>query len=70
MQLRLSAIASDSLSQRPGGETCHHRRAGVEKQLPLDQTRKFSLLEGEKITLAIDDRIRCGKNVNSTGKSS
>jgi len=29
---------------------------GVEKQLPLDQTRKFSVFEREKITLAIGDR--------------
>jgi hypothetical protein len=34
---------------------------GVEKQLPLDQTRKFSVFEREKITLASGDRsfARC-----------
>ena len=36
---------------------------GVEKQLPLDQTRSFSVFEREKITLAIGDRIRFTKNV-------
>jgi len=36
---------------------------GAEKQLLLEQTRKFSLFEQEKITLAIGDRIRLTKNV-------
>jgi hypothetical protein len=36
---------------------------GVEKQLPLDQTRKFSVFEREKITLAIGDRIRFTKTL-------
>ena len=36
---------------------------GIEKQLPLDQTRKFSVYEREKITLAVGDRIRFTKNV-------
>jgi len=36
---------------------------GVEKQLPLDQTRKFSVFEREKICIAIGDRIRFTKNV-------
>jgi len=31
---------------------------GVEKQLPFDQDRKFSVFEREKITLAVGDRIR------------
>jgi hypothetical protein len=41
---------------------------GVEKQLPLDQTRKFSVFEREKITLSIGDRIRFTKNVKHRGK--
>jgi ATP-dependent exoDNAse (exonuclease V) alpha subunit len=41
---------------------------GVEKQLPLDQTRKFSVFEREKITLAIGDRIRFTKNVKQRGQ--
>ena len=41
---------------------------GVEKQLPLDQTRKFSVFEREKITLAIGDRIRFTNNVKHCGK--
>ena len=41
---------------------------GVEKQLPLDQTRKFSVFEREKITLAIGDRIRFTKNVKHRGQ--
>jgi hypothetical protein len=36
---------------------------GAEKQLPLDQTRKFSAFEREKIKLSIGDRIRFAKNV-------
>ena len=40
---------------------------GVEKHLPLDQTRKFSVFEREKITLAIGDRIRFTKNVKHRG---
>ena len=40
----------------------------VEKQLPLDQTRKFSVFEPEKITLAIGDRIRFTKNVKHRGQ--
>ena len=39
------------------------RKDGVEKQLPLEQARKFSVFEREKITLAIGDRIRFTKNV-------
>jgi hypothetical protein len=41
---------------------------GVEKQLPLDQTRKFSVFEREKITLAIGNRIRFTKNVKHRGQ--
>ena len=44
------------------------RKDGVEKQLPLDQTRKFSVFEREKITLAIGDRIRFTKNVKHLGQ--
>jgi AAA domain/TrwC relaxase len=41
---------------------------GAEKQLPLDQTRKFSVFEREKIALAIGDRIRFTKNVKHRGQ--
>jgi ribosomal protein L21E len=41
---------------------------GVEKQLPLDQTGKFSVFEREKVTLAIGDRIRFTKNVKHRGQ--
>ena len=41
---------------------------GVEKQLPLDQTGKFSVFEREKLTLAIGDRIRFTKNVKHRGQ--
>ena len=41
---------------------------GVEKQLPLDQTRNFSVFKREKITLAIGDRIRFTKNVKHRGQ--
>jgi ATP-dependent exoDNAse (exonuclease V) alpha subunit len=40
---------------------------GVEKQLPLEQTRKFSVFEREKICIAIGDRIRFTKNVKHRG---
>jgi conjugative relaxase-like TrwC/TraI family protein len=40
---------------------------GVEKQLPLDQARKFSVFEREKITLSIGDPIRFTKNVKDRG---
>ena len=42
---------------------------GVEKQLPLDQTRKFSVFEREKIAMAIGDRIRFTKNVKHRGQT-
>jgi ATP-dependent exoDNAse (exonuclease V) alpha subunit len=41
---------------------------GVEKQLPLDQARKFSVFEREKITLSSGDRIRFTKNVKHHGQ--
>jgi hypothetical protein len=41
---------------------------GVEKQLPLDQARKFSVFQREKITLSIGDRIRFTKNVKHRGQ--
>jgi hypothetical protein len=41
---------------------------GVEKQLPLDQTWKFSVFEREKIMLSIGDRIRFTKNVKHRGQ--
>jgi hypothetical protein len=41
---------------------------GVEKQLPLDQTRSFSVFEREKICIAIGDRIRFTKNVKHRGQ--
>jgi hypothetical protein len=43
---------------------------GVEKQLPLDQTRNFSVFKREKITLAIGDRTDSRKTSNTAGKSS
>jgi hypothetical protein len=41
---------------------------GVEKQLPLDQARKFSVFEREKIALEFGDRIRFTKNVKHRGQ--
>jgi hypothetical protein len=41
---------------------------GVEKQLPLDQTRKFSVFKREEICIAIGDRIRFTKNVKRRGQ--
>jgi conjugative relaxase-like TrwC/TraI family protein len=41
---------------------------GAEKKLPLDQTRKFSVFEREKIKLSIGDRIRFTKNVKHSGQ--
>jgi hypothetical protein len=43
-------------------------RDGVEKELPLDQARKFGVFEREKITLSIGDRIRFTKNVKHCGQ--
>jgi hypothetical protein len=40
---------------------------GVEKQLPLDQTRNFSVFEREQIALSIGDRVRFTKNVKHRG---
>jgi hypothetical protein len=39
---------------------------GAEKQLPLDQTRKFNVFEREK--LSIGDRIRFTKNIKDHGQ--
>src|SRR6202041_2447085 len=39
-----------------------------EKQLPINQTGKFSVFEREKITLSIGDRIRFTKNVKHHGQ--
>jgi hypothetical protein len=41
---------------------------GIEKQLPLDQTGRFSVFEREKIQLAVGDRIRFTKNVKHRGE--
>jgi hypothetical protein len=41
---------------------------GVEKQLPLDQARKFSVFERERIALSIGDQIRFTKNVKHRGQ--
>jgi hypothetical protein len=41
---------------------------GIEKQLPLDQTEKFSVFEREKIMLAVGDPIRFTKNVKHRGR--
>ena len=35
--------------------------------MPLDQTRKFSVFERERIALSIGDRIRFTKNVKHHG---
>jgi len=42
-------------------------RHGVEKQLPLEQARKFSVFERDKIDLAIGDRVRFTKNAKQRG---
>jgi hypothetical protein len=55
-------------SPSPEGGSCHCRKNGVEKQLPLDLTGKFSVFEREKITLAVGDRIRFTKNVKHRGQ--
>jgi hypothetical protein len=39
----------------------------VEKQLPPDQARNFSVFEREKIMLSIGDRVRFTKNVKRRG---
>jgi ATP-dependent exoDNAse (exonuclease V) alpha subunit len=41
---------------------------GVEKQLPLDQARKFSVFERENINIAIGDRVRFTKNLKHRGQ--
>src|SRR6202035_271865 len=40
---------------------------GVEKQLPLDQARKFSVFARQEITLSIGDYVRFTKNVKHCG---
>ena len=45
------------------------KKGGVEKELPLDQARKFRVYKSEKITLSIGDRIRFTKNFKHRGKS-
>jgi conjugative relaxase-like TrwC/TraI family protein len=45
------------------------KKGGVEKELPLDQARKFSVYKSEKITLSIGDRIRFTKNFKQRGQS-
>ena len=47
-------------------ESCHCRKRGRREAVPLDQTRKFSVFEREKIT-AIGERIRFTKNVKHRG---
>jgi conjugative relaxase-like TrwC/TraI family protein len=42
---------------------------GVEKQLPLDQAKKFSVFERENINIAIGDRVRFTKNVKHRGQN-
>jgi hypothetical protein len=41
---------------------------GVEKRLPLDQARNFSVFEREKIMLSMGDRVRFTKNVKRRGQ--
>jgi len=43
-------------------------RDGIEKQLPLDQARKFSVFEREEIMLSMGDRVRFTKNVKHRGQ--
>jgi hypothetical protein len=45
-------------------------RRGVEKQLPVDHTGKFSVFERQRITPAVGDRIRLTKNVKHRGQKS
>jgi ATP-dependent exoDNAse (exonuclease V) alpha subunit len=40
---------------------------GVEKQLPLEQARNFSVFERERIALSVGDRVRFTKNVKYRG---
>ncbi len=55
-------------SPSSGGGAVIVGKDGVEKQLPLDQTRKFSVFERDKIALAIGDLIRFTKNVKYRGQ--
>jgi ATP-dependent exoDNAse (exonuclease V) alpha subunit len=57
---------SDSIE--PFADEGQAQIALVEKQLPLDEARKFSVFEREKITLSIGDRVRFTKNVNQRGQ--
>jgi hypothetical protein len=41
---------------------------GAEKQLPLDQTGKFSVFDRAKIILTVGDRVRFTKNVKHRGQ--
>src|SRR5208337_4119939 len=60
--------AANSGKSFAGRRELSSSKDGVEKQLPLDQTRKFSVFEREKITLAIGDRVRFTKNVKHCGQ--
>jgi hypothetical protein len=51
-----------------GSKSYYCWKEGAEKQLPLDQTRKFKVFKREKITLTIGDRVRFTKNVKHRGK--
>jgi ATP-dependent exoDNAse (exonuclease V) alpha subunit len=57
---------SDSIE--PFADEGQAQIALVEKQLPLDEARKFSVFEREKITLSIGDRVRFTKNVKQRGQ--
>jgi hypothetical protein len=45
-------------------------RGGVEKQLPLDQARKFSVFEGQKIALSPATRSDSRRTSNTAGTNS
>ena len=44
------------------------RKDGVEKQLPLDQARKFSIFKRQTIALSTGDRVRFTRNVKNRGQ--
>jgi hypothetical protein len=50
-------------SPSPGKGAVIVGKDGAEKQLPLDEARKFGAFERQEITLSIGDRIRSTKNV-------
>ena len=54
-------------SASPGEGSVIIGKDGVEKQLPLEQARTFSLFERERIALSIGDRIRFTKNIKHCG---